>query len=81
MQFIDRMGAFRNITRRRVRLIHASQGPTKPLPGVDTRIHWENPDDGWIGGGSDTIKPDDTNLFSDDKFAELIKDSFDSHYQ
>ncbi|CAF2043249.1 NAD(P)H-quinone oxidoreductase subunit T, chloroplastic [Brassica napus] len=80
-QFIDRMGAFRNITRRRVRLIHASQGPTKPLPGVDTRIHWENPDDGWIGGGSDTIKPDDTNLFSDDKFAELIKDSFDSHYQ
>ncbi|KAF3561927.1 hypothetical protein DY000_02014818 [Brassica cretica] len=81
MQFIDRMGAFRNITRRRVRLIHASQGPTKPLPGVDTRIHWENPDDGWIGGGSDPIKPDDTNLFSDDKFAELIKDSFDSHYQ
>ncbi|KAJ4876121.1 hypothetical protein Rs2_41139 [Raphanus sativus] len=84
MLFIDKMGAFPKIARRRVRLIHASQGPTKPqkpLPGVDTRIHWENPDDGWIGGGSDPIKPDHTNLFSDDKFAELIKDSFDSHYQ
>lgn len=85
-QFRDKMGASSRKIRRVMR-IHASQGPTKPpkpSPGVDTRIHWENPDEGWIGGGSDPTKPveeEKTNIFSDDKFAELIKDSFDSHYQ
>ncbi|KFK32077.1 hypothetical protein AALP_AA6G196600 [Arabis alpina] len=88
-QFRGKIVASSQITsrRRRVTRIHASQGPTKPpkpSPGVDTRIHWENPDEGWIGGGSDPTKSvdeDKTNLFSEDKFAELIKDSFDSHYQ
>ncbi|OMO93401.1 hypothetical protein CCACVL1_06492 [Corchorus capsularis] len=35
--------------------IFATQGPSKPQrspPGVDTRIHWENEDEGWIGGKS-----------------------------
>lgn len=86
-QLRDKMKAFRRITARRVTRIYASQGPTKPpkpSPGVDTRIHWENPDEGWIGGGSNPTKSvdeDKTNLFSDENFAELIKDSFDSHYQ
>lgn len=88
-QLRDNMGASRRkiTARRRVMRIHSSQGPTKPpkpSQGVDTRIHWENPDEGWIGGGSDPTKSVDeekNNLFSDDKFAELIKDSFDSHYQ
>ncbi|KAL9286170.1 NAD(P)H-quinone oxidoreductase subunit T [Arabidopsis thaliana] len=85
--FTDDTKAFRRITARRVTRIYASQGPTKPSkpsPGVDTRIHWESPDEGWIGGRSDPAKSvdeDKTNLLSDEKFAELIKDSFDSHYQ
>jgi len=84
--FTDNTKAFRRITARRVTRI-SSQGPTKPpkpSPGVDTRIHWESPDEGWIGGRSDPAKSvdeDKTNLLSDEKFAELIKDSFDSHYQ
>ncbi|XP_010435793.1 PREDICTED: NAD(P)H-quinone oxidoreductase subunit T, chloroplastic-like [Camelina sativa] len=85
--FRDETRALRRITARRVIGIYASQDPTKPpkpSPGVDTRIHWESPDEGWIGGGSNqtkSVEEDKTNLFSDEKFAELIKDSFDSHYQ
>lgn len=85
--FRDELREFRTKAARRVTRIHAlSQGPTKPpkpSPGVDTRIHWDNPDEGWIGGSDQTktVNEDKTNLFSEDKFAELIKDSFDSHYQ
>ncbi|CAA7057843.1 unnamed protein product [Microthlaspi erraticum] len=82
--FRDKIRAYSTKKARRVMHIHSSQGPTKPpkpSPGFDTRIHWENPDEGWIGGGSDPVKPDRDNLLSDDNFAELIKDSFDSHYQ
>ncbi|KAL1196061.1 NAD(P)H-quinone oxidoreductase subunit T [Cardamine amara subsp. amara] len=85
-QFRDETKSFRRKTARRVIHIHASQGPTKPpkpSPGVDTRIHWDNPDEGWIGGSdpNKSVNEEKTNLFSEDKFAELIKDSFDSHYQ
>ncbi|CAN8308089.1 unnamed protein product [Cochlearia groenlandica] len=80
---------FKSKTSRRYMRVHATQessSPPKPSsqPGVDTRIHWENPDEGWIGGGSDptkSVNDDKNNIFNDDKFAELIKDSFDSHYQ
>ncbi|CAA7033351.1 unnamed protein product [Microthlaspi erraticum] len=80
--FRDKIGAYSRKKARRVMHIHSSQGPTKPpkpSPGFHTRIHWESPDEGWIGGGSNPVKPDRDNLFSDDNFAELIKDSFDSH--
>jgi len=55
-------------------------------PGVDTRIHWENEDEGWIGASNS--KPTEEQLKSEaqqknllgDKFAELLNSS-DSHYQ
>ncbi|GAB4844804.1 hypothetical protein Ancab_038192 [Ancistrocladus abbreviatus] len=57
-------------------------------PGVDTRIHWENEDEGWIGGSnkqSTKGQPKDDeekqrNLLNE-KFADLLNDSSDSHYQ
>lgn len=58
----------------------------KAPPGVDTRIHWDNPDDGWIGGGqqdqAQKFSPEEEqkNLLGD-KFADLLNDSSDSHYQ
>ncbi|XXG60824.1 hypothetical protein AAC387_Pa04g2639 [Persea americana] len=57
--------------------------PKKAPPGVDTRIHWENPDEGWIGGGKTkrpTPQPEKENNFGR-KFADLLKSSTDSHYQ
>ncbi|PNY05727.1 DnaJ subfamily b member 14-like protein [Trifolium pratense] len=67
--------------------VHASkdsQGPQKAPSGVDTRIHWENEDEGWIGGST---KQKQTNedvkqpkkLLGED-FADLL--SFQgSHYE
>ncbi|KAJ7982760.1 Chaperone protein DnaJ [Quillaja saponaria] len=75
--------------------VHASQGPAKPErerapPGVDTRIHWDNEDEGWIGGNAkggsssssstQSTEKDPRNLLGD-KFADLLNDSTDSHYQ
>ncbi|KAF9608481.1 hypothetical protein IFM89_009847 [Coptis chinensis] len=64
-----------------------SDQPRKAPPGVDTRIHWENPDEGWVGGStnsqwSDTMKAEEgqQNDFLGDKFADLIN-STNSHYQ
>ncbi|XP_058097288.1 NAD(P)H-quinone oxidoreductase subunit T, chloroplastic [Magnolia sinica] len=59
-------------------------GQRKGNPGVDTRIHWENPDEGWIGGkttktdGGDRKKEEE---ILGEKFADLLKNSTDSHYQ
>lgn len=66
--------------------IYALQEPgnrQRASPGVDTRIHWDNPDEGWIGGRDPTKSEDEgkSSLFGDDKFAELLKESADSHYQ
>lgn len=55
-------------------------------PGVDTRIHWENEDEGWLGGSNS--KPTEEQLKSEaqqknllgDKFADLLNSS-DSHHQ
>ncbi|KAJ8763569.1 hypothetical protein K2173_002452 [Erythroxylum novogranatense] len=78
--------------RRRRRLmslgVRASQEPTKRQrapPGVDTRIHWDNPDEGWIGGSSGSkktqnVEEEQGNLLAD-QFADLLNDSTDSHYQ
>ncbi|CAO2835311.1 unnamed protein product [Amaranthus hypochondriacus] len=61
--------------------------PERPGPGVDTRIHWENEDEGWIGGNNSKSKEqfkDETeigqNSFLGQKFHELLNSS-DSHYQ
>ncbi|RVW41385.1 NAD(P)H-quinone oxidoreductase subunit T, chloroplastic [Vitis vinifera] len=53
-------------------------------PGVDTRIHWDNPDEGWIGGSSSKPKlngeEEEKNLLGEE-FSDLLDDSSDSHYQ
>ncbi|KAK6944482.1 DnaJ domain [Dillenia turbinata] len=58
-----------------------------PAPGVDTRIHWDNPDEGWIGGSSNSksakeesgsAEEQQKNLLGD-KFADLLNSS-DSYY-
>ncbi|XP_022735276.1 NAD(P)H-quinone oxidoreductase subunit T, chloroplastic [Durio zibethinus] len=70
--------------------VFASRGPSKPQrapPGVDTRIHWDNEDEGWIGGPSNSqqtkeklnAEEEQKNLLGD-KFADLLNYS-DSHYQ
>ncbi|KAL9245478.1 hypothetical protein vseg_019125 [Gypsophila vaccaria] len=58
----------------------------KASPGVDTRIHWENEDEGWIGGSSSKVTEEQLeaevekgNLLGE-KFSELLN-STDSHYQ
>ncbi|PON85032.1 Terminal organelle assembly protein [Trema orientale] len=75
------------------RVCAVSQGPSKRQrqrapPGVDTRIHWDNEDEGWVGGSgasSTTSEPttaeeEQRNLLGD-KFSDLLNDSTDSHYQ
>ncbi|GMH00334.1 hypothetical protein Nepgr_002173 [Nepenthes gracilis] len=55
-------------------------------PGVDTRIHWKNEDEGWIGGSTEQSKKDQLKTEEEQKnllgeeFADLLN-SFDSHYQ
>ncbi|KAJ4839254.1 hypothetical protein Tsubulata_030275 [Turnera subulata] len=61
------------------------QPRTRPQapPGVDTRIHWDNEDEGWVGGGSkksQTTQEEPETLLGD-KFADLLNESTDSHYQ
>lgn len=89
---------FRAATRRapnyktRVR-VSATQAPSpsqprRAPPGVDTRIHWDNEDEGWVGGPSNSQQTKEKlneeeqqkNLLGD-KFADLLNDSSDSHYQ
>nr|XP_016484951.1 PREDICTED: NAD(P)H-quinone oxidoreductase subunit T, chloroplastic-like [Nicotiana tabacum] len=69
--------------------VYATQeGPSKRQrapPDVDTRIHWENEDEGWVGGSKsqsaqERIKADEKNLL-DEKFSDLLNSSADSHYQ
>ncbi|MQL83663.1 hypothetical protein Taro_016160 [Colocasia esculenta] len=53
----------------------------KGTPGVDTRIHWSSPDEGWVGRKSrpDTATEKNENLGG--RFADLISASTTSHYQ
>ncbi|XP_071709706.1 NAD(P)H-quinone oxidoreductase subunit T, chloroplastic [Rutidosis leptorrhynchoides] len=61
----------------------------KAAPGVDTRIHWENEDEGWVGGSSKNAtqsveeeeEEEQKNKFLGEKFSELLNNSTDSHYQ
>lgn len=63
--------------------VHASRRPPPPGPGVDTRIHWENEDEGWIGGTNtkhqQTHKPN--NMLQADDFPDLLSASLGSHYE
>ncbi|KAL1542667.1 NAD(P)H-quinone oxidoreductase subunit T, chloroplastic-like [Salvia divinorum] len=75
--------------RRRCSLhVLAVQGPTPssgkrqpPPPGVDTRIHWESEDEGWIGGSSDDQAKDENDELLGQKFSDLLDSSTDSYYQ
>ena len=63
--------------------VHASRRPPPPGPGVDTRIHWENEDEGWIGGTNtkhqQTHKPN--NMLQADDFTDFLTASLGSHYE
>lgn len=66
----------------------AVQGPSgekrpKAPPGVDTRIHWENEDEGWIGGNSSRSTQEKAKVedLLGEKFSELLNSSSDSYYQ
>ncbi|KAL7112656.1 hypothetical protein ACP275_04G016300 [Erythranthe tilingii] len=66
----------------RVRAVQGgSTGPQRAPPGFDTRIHWENDDEGWIGGKTSQEKVKDESDFTGDKFSDLLNSSSDSHYQ
>ncbi|KAL7176608.1 hypothetical protein ACSBR2_030030 [Camellia fascicularis] len=58
-------------------------GRQRAPPGVDTRIHWENEDEGWIGGSNlqSTAAEEDQSSLLGEKFSELLDSSSDSHYQ
>ncbi|KAK1403685.1 NAD(P)H-quinone oxidoreductase subunit T, chloroplastic [Heracleum sosnowskyi] len=70
----------------RVFATETTSGQHKAEPGEDTRIHWENEDEGWIGGSySKTrkkLQPEEKKQdLLDDNFSELLNSSTDSHYQ
>ncbi|KAH9322592.1 hypothetical protein KI387_017231 [Taxus chinensis] len=47
---------------------------------VDTRIHWDNPDEGWIG--VDESSAGDSNDFKfGDSFSDILLEAENSHYQ
>ncbi|XP_038893780.1 NAD(P)H-quinone oxidoreductase subunit T, chloroplastic [Benincasa hispida] len=65
--------------------VYASQAPNndpqrRPPPGVDTRIHWQNQEEGWIGGHKKETKVHDNKTLGP-SLADLLNNSSDSHYQ
>lgn len=62
-------------------------GRQRAPPGVDTRIHWENEDEGWVGGGTSSgtttrsVEEEQKKNLLGEKFSELLNNSSDSHYQ
>ena len=59
-------------------------GPGKKKT-VDTRIHWSNPDEGWVGGNAkkegDGGRGGSKNEPLGGRFADLINNASESHYQ
>jgi hypothetical protein len=60
-------------------------GPGKKKT-VDTRIHWSNPDEGWVGGnakkeGGGSGSGGGKNEPLGGRFADLINNASESHYQ
>lgn len=82
-----------NVSSFQVYALSQQQGTRKERqrapPGVDTRIHWENEDEGWIGettsssSSSSSIPGDEEQRknFLGEKFSDLLDHSPDSHYQ
>ncbi|KAL4389958.1 hypothetical protein HN51_010891 [Arachis hypogaea] len=69
--------------------VRASKGPgnkrrAPPSPGVDTRIHWQNENEGWVGGSNKQQSTADNknpkNLLGE-SFADLLSASSGSHYE
>jgi hypothetical protein len=63
-------------------------GPAGKKKTVDTRIHWSNPDEGWVGGnakkeggGSGGGGGGSKNEPLGGRFADLINNASESHYQ
>lgn len=63
--------------------VHASRRPQRPPPGVDTRIHWDNQDDGWIGtnNSNSNTKQHKPNTKLGHDLADLLTTSLGSHYE
>lgn len=59
----------------------------KRTPGVDTRIHWDNQEEGWLGKKSKPQNPKksqtqtQTKQYLGEHFADLINNSSATHYQ
>lgn len=55
---------------------------TKRKPVTDTRIHWSNEDEGWIGGKSkpETETQKNNEPFRE-RFSDLVNKATSSHYQ
>ncbi|TKY68072.1 NAD(P)H-quinone oxidoreductase subunit T [Spatholobus suberectus] len=60
--------------------VHASRRPQRAPPGVDTRIHWDNEDEGWVGGTKQQQTQKPNNMLGDD-FADFLTTSSGSHYE
>ncbi|XP_078156507.1 chaperone DnaJ-domain superfamily protein [Carex rostrata] len=83
--------------RREVRVLAASEPSDEPTATtekrkrrVDTRIHWDNMDEGWIGGktkketegeNGNGGKSQNKEDFLGRKFADLLSQASESHYQ
>ncbi|KAK4256242.1 hypothetical protein QN277_009132 [Acacia crassicarpa] len=68
----------------RVRASQTSEEPRerqKAPPGVDTRIHWDNEDEGWIGGTTSNSKQSKPEDVLGQNFADLLSDFSGSHYE
>lgn len=78
--------------RARVTVVAASAPDAEPTPAastagqgrkktVDTRIHWSDPDEGWIGGKAKKKEDGGRNEPLGGRFADLISNPSESHYQ
>ncbi|KZV21539.1 Chaperone DnaJ-domain superfamily protein [Dorcoceras hygrometricum] len=64
-----------------VRAVQDSGGGKRAPPGVDTRIHWSNEDEGWIGARSSKEPKKEEDDILGKKFSDLLNSSTDSYYQ
>ncbi|CAJ1978220.1 unnamed protein product [Sphenostylis stenocarpa] len=73
----------RNRSSRNILQVKCSGRPQRAPPGVDTRIHWENEDEGWIGGGDRERDSKASNMLGpgDDLADLLLTSSLGSHYE
>ncbi|KAL3644804.1 hypothetical protein CASFOL_009984 [Castilleja foliolosa] len=68
----------------RVLATQGSGSRQRAPPDVDTRIHWESEDEGWIGGkssGSTREQVKDEDELMGEKISDLLNSSSDSYYQ